>query len=597
LGRRQVVRQRILIPPFRWFESSHPSQIKMLVYQALIKRIPQDLLESFIFEKYNNINNLQKVVPSKTSSESHNAKMCDAKCDAIERWSEPFLWLRNNVFYCRMELPRVNGKRRYKRFSLHTSNYYEARTLMEKQKQLAKDLQELRQLFSQLDFIEPDPPQFQTSGKGTSDIHFITLNGEVIKTLSSLNPKSLLEKVWNLYQRVKASKNQLSKEDLRILNIIQANQKQFLGQLSSVLQETIAQAVEPLQQQLMAVNPPQQGPPPHPIHEVLNTMLLKGNNCKSEQTKKRNIIQMLLGKVNITVMDDYSKFHHSANIEEIATYIKDRTDIKGDSKRKHLRYIKEFVTCACNLEPDFYKLNVIANLPRIERTKKAEKNPHIPYTEEELLTIFDPKHDFFKDNPDYFWVCMVALFTGARQNAAFTLQYDDVAIQEGLNCIHFIENHPIKELKNDASERFVPIHEQLLDLGFLDYIKRKRSKSKAKGTDFIFSKCQTKNGTYNPKPFTREFPEFLKNIGVKSKVGQDKHDFHSFRKNANQAMRKAIVDKSFVNDVIGWTGENIAEQAYCNHNLAQIKEQLDKFEYDFLKPHFAEWKKFMAKKP
>ena len=27
---------------------------------------------------------------------------------------------------------------------------------------------------------------------------------------------------------------------------------------------------------------------------------------------------------------------------------------------------------------------MIANLPRIERTKKAEKNPHIPYTEEEL---------------------------------------------------------------------------------------------------------------------------------------------------------------------------------------------------------------------
>ena len=72
---------------------------------------------------------------------------------------------------------------------------------MEKQKQLAKDLQELRQLFSQLDFIEPDPPQFQTSGKVTSDIHLITLNGEVIKTLSSLNPKSLLEKVWNLYQK------------------------------------------------------------------------------------------------------------------------------------------------------------------------------------------------------------------------------------------------------------------------------------------------------------------------------------------------------------------------------------------------------------
>lgn len=47
----------------------------------------------------------------------------DAKCD-----SKPsYLWLRNNIFYYRFELPRVNGKRRYKRLSLHTGNFYEAR--------------------------------------------------------------------------------------------------------------------------------------------------------------------------------------------------------------------------------------------------------------------------------------------------------------------------------------------------------------------------------------------------------------------------------------------------------------------------------------
>lgn len=61
-------------------------------------------------------------------------KNCDAKRDAINAPRPIHLWLRNNIFYSIMELPRVNGKRRYERLSLHTSNYYEAR---EKIKQMA----------------------------------------------------------------------------------------------------------------------------------------------------------------------------------------------------------------------------------------------------------------------------------------------------------------------------------------------------------------------------------------------------------------------------------------------------------------------------
>ena len=51
----------------------------------------------------------------------------DAKWEAYQCSAPIHLWLRNRVFYSIMELPRVNGKRRYHRISLHTTNYYEAR--------------------------------------------------------------------------------------------------------------------------------------------------------------------------------------------------------------------------------------------------------------------------------------------------------------------------------------------------------------------------------------------------------------------------------------------------------------------------------------
>ena len=40
-------------------------------------------------------------------------KKCDAKCGADCDANLSHLWLRNNIFYYRVELPRKNNKRRY----------------------------------------------------------------------------------------------------------------------------------------------------------------------------------------------------------------------------------------------------------------------------------------------------------------------------------------------------------------------------------------------------------------------------------------------------------------------------------------------------
>ena len=206
-----------------------------------------------------------------------------------------------------------------------------------------------------------------------------------------------------------------------------------------------------------------------------------------------------------------------------------------------------------------------------------------------------PKYDYFQKNPDEFWACMIALFTGARINAAITLQYKDIFIQDGIPCIQFRSDHPIKKLKNDASERLVPIHRQLLDLGFVDYINRQKTRLKAKDTDFIIKKCQTKSGEYNNKFFTRELSPFFMDIKVKT-GNNDGFDFHSFRKNLSIALQDSGVGATYINDIIGWEGKTTMEQSYSNHTLAQIKNEMQKFSYDFLKPSFAKWKTIMAKK-
>lgn len=279
-------------------------------------------------------------------------------------------------------------------------------------------------------------------------------------------------------------------------------------------------------------------------------------------------------------------------IEKISKDIINNPSLKNDVKKMKVRYLKELATCGHNINPDLYKANIINNFPQIENTKRIDKNPHLPYRKEQLLEMFNPKHTYFKDNPDAFWACMIALFTGARINAAITLQYKDILVKNGIACIQFISDHPIKQLKNDASERLVPIHQQLLDLGFVDYINKQKTKLKAKDTDFIIKKCQTKSGQYNNKFFTRELSPFFTDIKVKT-GNNDGYDFHSFRKNISIALQDAGVGATYINDIIGWEGKTTMEQSYSNHTLAQINDEMNKFSYDFLKPHFAKWKKIL----
>lgn len=495
------------------------------------------------------------------------AKKWDAKCDS----TPSYLWLRNGIFYHRIELPRVDGKRRYKRISLHTGNFYEAREkirIMNNSNNWPFD--DLRKLLNGL--------IFETDTQNSESVGLIS-KFKNRGRLSKLNKRKDVEQLLLLSTVAEQSASaSLNADDRKLL--------QDIAEMRPLFEEFLKTT------NISSIKAPT---PSRTISEVIETMLLKGNNCPSEQVRKRNTITKLLATVSLKVEDDYSKFHTSSTIDAISRHIVAQTDTKGDMKRKLIRYIKELATCGTNIDPDNYKSNVILNLPKVEKTKKAEKKPHLPYTEAQLLEIFDPKHDYFKENPDAFFVCLIALFTGARANSAVTLQYNDIIVKEGIPCIHFIENHPIKQLKNEASERIVPIHPQLLEVGFVDYVRRNEKLLKAEGTDFIFPRCQTKNGLYNNKYMVRYVLDFFKNIGVKS-GSKDCLDFHSFRKNASISLQNAGVVQSYINDIIGWEGKNTMEQSYSNHSLAEINNEMSKFGYDFLAPHFAKWKVILAKK-
>jgi integrase len=298
--------------------------------------------------------------------------------------------------------------------------------------------------------------------------------------------------------------------------------------------------------------------------------------------------------VNLKLTDKYADFYNLDNIQKICKFIKEKNDVKGNTKRKYARYLREFIEYAPVVN-SAYQTNLTKEITDFNKTSAIDTKGHMQYTREHLIQIFDPSQPFFNENEDQFWFVIIALFTGARRNAATTLQYGDVINKDGIDCIQFRRNHKIKQLKTDESERFVPIAKQLLDLGFVEYVKRRKTKLKAKDTDFIFPNCQRRDGKYNTNIVQKGFLQYVKDLGIKQ-PGGEQYDFHSLRNNAAEILQKAGVDIIFINKIIGWKGQNTMLAHYSKRGLADIKTEVDKLRYDFLQPEFDYWKKVMAKK-
>lgn len=102
-----------------------------------------------------------------------------------------------------------------------------------------------------------------------------------------------------------------------------------------------------------------------------------------------------------------------------------------------------------------------------KRTQTQKK----PFSEQDLKLIFSPDLRKTCDEPHKFWCPLIALFSGARLNEIAQLYIDDL-YKIGETWMFKIDaDKADKKIKNRASERAVPVHQSLLDLGLLSYIE------------------------------------------------------------------------------------------------------------------------------
>lgn len=192
--------------------------------------------------------------------------------------------------------------------------------------------------------------------------------------------------------------------------------------------------------------------------------------------------------------------------------------------------------------------------------------------------------------PYQFWLPVLGLFTGGRLNELCQLDTEDVSKTEpgGIWTISMMDDEldrPLpKSLKNQSSRRILPIHSELIRMGFLVFveqaIKEGREKLFSDGLTYNPKKGWGSNATHFfcrfPSPSTPASGYFFK-CGIRERDAEGKTDrknFHSFRHTFTDLAREAGGEAYLVlPDLTGHSRGKEGQVAKYGKGFSQSKKQ------------------------
>lgn len=215
--------------------------------------------------------------------------------------------------------------------------------------------------------------------------------------------------------------------------------------------------------------------------------------------------------------------------------------------------------------------------------KTTTTNKRRPWTNEELVALFSsPLHTAYT-LPDAryagreaaYWIPLLGLFTGTRLGELCQLRIVDVQKVEGIDVLVLTNEGEGQSIKSDAGHRSVPIHSELVRLGFLRYVQA----IKESHCDSLWPALPLREG----KPsdyFGRWFKEHRNALGLTG----TRPDFHCFRHTVRPLMRRAGHGDGTMDKVTGHkTVGSIGTVVYDHHTLSEVQEAVEAIQYPVLR--------------
>lgn len=166
-----------------------------------------------------------------------------------------------------------------------------------------------------------------------------------------------------------------------------------------------------------------------------------------------------------------------------------------------------------------------------------------------------------------FWLPLIAIFSGARQEEICQLHAEDIREEEGIWVFDINAREP-RKLKNRSAVRLVPIHDELIRLGFLRYVDEQRKAGNAR----IFPGLH--GGGADDRlghGFSKWFTRYRSDVELYEKG----KDFHAFRHSATTFLHQGGAADSIVDRLTGHTTPGETARYTKSTNIAQLKAAIE----------------------
>ncbi|KVT23001.1 site-specific integrase [Burkholderia ubonensis] len=151
-----------------------------------------------------------------------------------------------------------------------------------------------------------------------------------------------------------------------------------------------------------------------------------------------------------------------------------------------------------------------------------------------------------------YWVPLLAAFTGARVEELCQLAPDDVFEEGGHWCVRFVyDEERGQRVKTLGSLRRIPIHAELLRLGFVKFAQSRKGHSR------LFDMKPDRHGRVSPT-WAKWFSDYLRKV---CNVTDPRMTFHSFRHSFKDACRSVGISRD-VSDALTGHSDGSASSGY-----------------------------------
>lgn len=217
------------------------------------------------------------------------------------------------------------------------------------------------------------------------------------------------------------------------------------------------------------------------------------------------------------------------------------------------------------------------------KSKVKEQDKRLPFKNNELRQLFStPIHRAGKfQHTYYYWLPLIALYSGARINEICQLDVADIKCSKGIYFFD-INGDGDKRLKSPNSQRHIPIHEKLIALGLLAFHTSCKQSSYKK----LFPSIKAGRDGHGQGP-SKWFGRLKQGLTLEH---ADKKSFHSLRHNFSDGLLNAGVEEAITAKLMGHTHPNITHGVYGKGaSLAVLRHRINQLSFDIPEISILSW--------